>query len=226
MSTNDVTAAESRLGVALPARLRDLYDETDGRFRADGAWWVVWQLDRLVADNESAWREGRLPRSFLAFGDDGTGNPFCVALGDPHDEVLRWSWIDNDVEAVVGSMAEFVRTWVVRARYPCPCCGFLTHDEEPGDFEFCAACGWQDDLSQLRFPTLAGGANRLSLIQAQQVFLNSEQANNVAGFERDLDWRPLDLAIDQIELVVPGKEYGPTYAGDPTTYYYWRRTEG
>jgi hypothetical protein len=186
------------------------------------SWWVVWPLERVIADNEDAWREKRLPASLLAFGDDGTGNPFCAALDDAQDEVLRWSWIDGDVEAVVGSMAEFMREWVVRARYPCPCCGFLTHDEEPGDFEYCTVCGWQDDLSQLRFVSMGGGANRLSLIEAQAEFLATPHRPALDGFERDPASRPFDPAVDTIEVPVRGRDYGTTCADDPTTYYYWR----
>jgi hypothetical protein len=219
-----VSAAERRLGITFPPRLRDVYAEGDGRFRADGQWWVVWPLERLIGDNEAAWRDRRLPSSFLAFGDDGTGNPFCVGLKGAHDEVLRWSWIDNDVVASAGSMAEFLDEWVIVTRYPCPCCGYLTHTAGPGDFEFCDICGWQDDLSQLRFAAMAGGANRASLIEAQMAYLSSAGTMPTPHAERDPAWRPIDLGLDEVESPEPGKDYGLTYADDPTTYYYWRRT--
>jgi hypothetical protein len=48
----------------------------------------------------------------LAFGDDGTGNPFCVDLDGPHDAVVRWNWIELDVEYREGSMADFRSTWL------------------------------------------------------------------------------------------------------------------
>jgi cell wall assembly regulator SMI1 len=73
--------AEGRLGITFPPRLRAVYAEGDGRFRADGQWWVVWPLERLIGDNEAAWRDRLLPSSFLAFGDDGTGNPWIWGLG-------------------------------------------------------------------------------------------------------------------------------------------------
>ena len=41
---------------------------------------------------------------------------------------------------------------------PCPSCGHLVFDEEPGSYSICPVCGWEDDLSQLRFVT-TGGAN-------------------------------------------------------------------
>ena len=52
------------------------------------------------------------------------------------------------------------------AKYPCPCCGFLVFQEEPGSYDICPICFWEDDLSQLRFPKTTG-ANHVSLIEGQ-----------------------------------------------------------
>jgi hypothetical protein len=65
-------------------------------------------------------------------------------------------------------------------RFPCPCCGYLAFSGPPGTHEFCPICGWEDDLSQLRFPGLSG-ANKISLKVAQKIFVafgasNSEKA--------------------------------------------------
>jgi hypothetical protein len=109
-----VQDVERLLAVTLPARLRRVYEESDGRWSDLGQWWVVWQLDRLVEDNERAWADGTLPRHLLAFGDDGTGNPFCVALNSDADEVLRWNFIDLDVEVSEGTMDDFARAWLDR----------------------------------------------------------------------------------------------------------------
>ena len=107
-----LAAAEDRLGLSLPDRVRALYSGGDGRYRSDGQWWVVWPLARLVDENPTAWSQGGLSPSLLAFGDDGSGNPFCVPLDTDDDVVLRWSWIDSDVETREGSFAEFLREWV------------------------------------------------------------------------------------------------------------------
>ena len=45
---------------------------------------------------------------------------------------------------------------------PCPCCGYLVLPEA-GLYDICPICGWEDDISQLRFATMPGGANRPSL---------------------------------------------------------------
>lgn len=86
-------------------------------------------------------------------------------------------------------------------RYPCPCCGYKTFDDEPdGSYEICPVCFWEDDLHQLNHPDDEGGANRVSLIQAQKNFLefgacDREMNKNVrgplAGEERDPNWLPL-----------------------------------
>jgi len=55
--------------------------------------------------------------------------------------------------------------------YACPCCGYLTFDEEPsGTFEICPVCRWEDDNVQFRDPTYEGGANAVSLEQARKNF--------------------------------------------------------
>lgn len=107
-----IADAELQIGRSLPKPLRLIYEGGDGRFRQDGEWWVIWPLDRVIVDNQRAWREGRLPRSLLAFGDDGTGDPFCVRLDEDTNEVLRWSWIDSAPHGSEGTMADFLRSWI------------------------------------------------------------------------------------------------------------------
>jgi hypothetical protein len=111
-SQAQLTKAESALGVTLPLVLRRTYEEGDGAFDDAGQWWVIWPLDRLTSENSEAWTTARLDTSLLAFGDDGTGNPFCVRIDGAPDEVLRWSWIDGEVEHVEGPFAEFTLRWL------------------------------------------------------------------------------------------------------------------
>ncbi len=51
--------------------------------------------------------------------------------------------------------------------YTCPCCGHETFESPPGSFDICPICFWEDDALQLRDPFSAGGANHVSLAQAQ-----------------------------------------------------------
>jgi hypothetical protein len=110
--------------------------------------------------------------------------------------------------------------------FPCPCCGYRVFREEPGSYDICPVCGWEDDLSQLRFPTM-GGANA-PLVECQKDHANPRDWEHPTttpeemGYEQDAGWRPIDLDQDQVQVPLRGVEYGMTYAADRTTYYYWR----
>ncbi|MFF4244373.1 CPCC family cysteine-rich protein [Streptomyces sp. NPDC001822] len=56
--------------------------------------------------------------------------------------------------------------------YPCPCCGHRVLGEMPGSYEICPVCFWEDDGVQSRWPTMAGGANKVSLAEAQRNYRN------------------------------------------------------
>ena len=57
-------------------------------------------------------------------------------------------------------------------RYPCRCCGFLTlSDPSNGSYEICAVCFWEDDPVQNEDPAYAGGANHVSLYEAQRNYV-------------------------------------------------------
>lgn len=121
------------------------------------------------------------------------------------------------------------------ASFPCPCCGYLVFSEEPGSDEICPICFWEDDISQLRFPTRGGGANRPSLQEAQMSFQKCgaceerlvEHVRPVRPNDaRDPLWRPLDAGRDASEIPQPGVDYGNTYPPDSAALYYWRRSAG
>ena len=53
----------------------------------------------------------------------------------------------------------------------CPCCKYNTF--EKGDrlnYSICPICFWEDDTTSFENPEYAGGANRVSLIEAQRNF--------------------------------------------------------
>ena len=113
-------------------------------------------------------------------------------------------------------------------RYPCPCCGQLVFSEPPGSDDICLVCFWEDDLTQLRWPMLAGGANAVSLVDAQQNFANLGAIEErfvgdvrPATVEEPLDpeWRPItDLAV------FGSAEESAPWPDDSTALYYWRPT--
>lgn len=53
--------------------------------------------------------------------------------------------------------------------YMCPCCGYKTIDQ-PNAYEICPICFWEDDCVQLQDPLYEGGANTVSLYDAQRNF--------------------------------------------------------
>ncbi|MBQ7651641.1 MAG: hypothetical protein IJS15_11825 [Victivallales bacterium] len=61
-----------------------------------------------------------------------------------------------------------------KKHYPCPCCGRKVI-ENPGDYEICPVCGWEDDPTQAQDPDFEGGANELSLNQAKKQYRESQK---------------------------------------------------
>jgi Cysteine-rich CPCC len=113
--------------------------------------------------------------------------------------------------------------------FPCPCCGYLVF-AEAGFYEICPICGWEDDTSQLRFPE-THGANHVSLIEAQRNFaaLGARDESYVGRRRRPLPtdkrdplWRPLDLALDDIERPAFGVGYVVAYPPHYEDLFYWR----
>ena len=56
----------------------------------------------------------------------------------------------------------------------CPCCHKYRFDEV-GKYEICPICGWEDDPIARKDPSYAGGANKMSLNEAESVFLNRKK---------------------------------------------------
>ncbi len=57
-------------------------------------------------------------------------------------------------------------------KYKCPCCGNYTFKNEPdGSYDICPVCFWEDDIVQLEDQNYEGGANRVSLLQARNNYL-------------------------------------------------------
>lgn len=64
-------------------------------------------------------------------------------------------------------MLGIIRSRIINSRWRCPCCGYYTLTEEPGSYDICKVCYWEDDLLQRRDEDLEGGANAVSLKQAR-----------------------------------------------------------
>lgn len=54
-------------------------------------------------------------------------------------------------------------------KYTCPCCGYTSLDYKI--YDICDICFWEDDKVQFLDPNFEGGANGISLMQAQKNFI-------------------------------------------------------
>ncbi len=89
--------------------------------------------------------------------------------------------------------------------HPCHVCGYLVFGQPSGSYEICPICFWEDDIVQLAFPDLTGGANKVSLIEAQKNFVahgvadpafTNKVRTPVAQDLQDPFWRPLVQTAD------------------------------
>jgi len=86
--------------------------------------------------------------------------------------------------------------------FPCPCCGYKTFSAQADNsFQLCPVCFWEDDGIQLSYTDYNGGANKVSLYEAQKnyrlfgacekemiQYVRPPQENE----EREPDWKFLD----------------------------------
>jgi hypothetical protein len=115
-----------------------------------------------------------------------------------------------------------------RKSYTCACCGYRTLGRRPGNWDICHICFWEDDPVQLLDPWYRGGANNVSLQEAQQNYAKagvSEQRfkSNVKGVlpgdVRDPSWRPLEES-DRVNVRTPAQLAQENPRG-PWKWYYW-----
>lgn len=92
-------------------------------------------------------------------------------------------------------------------QYTCPACGHIVFNEPPGSYDICPICYWEDDLTQLENFDVAGGANHMSLIEAQNNYESIgaieerlkqyvQKANK--DDKKDPTWRKINLRVDKI----------------------------
>ncbi|WP_439470958.1 CPCC family cysteine-rich protein [Brevundimonas sp.] len=96
----------------------------------------------------------------------------------------------------------------------CACCGYRTLPEGgAGGYEVCPVCWWEDDPVQMASPLLRGGANAVSLAEAQLYFISSGfsdprfTARVRAPTEAeapDPAWRPWESRRDLAGALPPG----------------------
>jgi len=115
------------------------------------------------------------------------------------------------------------------ARFPCPCCGYLTFEGPPGTLDICPVCFWVDNPAALRYATAE--IEGVSLLEAQKTYVRigaceERWLKHVSRprplFKKDASWRPLNLALDTIDTET--EESAENWPDDMERLYYWRDT--
>jgi len=101
---------------------------------------------------------------------------------------------------------------LIMKKYTCLCCGYKTLDEPPpGTYNICPICFWEDDGVQLDDPFYKGGANHVSLIEAQKNFVEfgaceREMLKYVRksseNDEKDKDWNQMEFFDERTDEIV------------------------
>lgn len=116
--------------------------------------------------------------------------------------------------------------------WPCPCCGYRKLDLPSGSYDLCPVCFWEDDGSQLRWPTSTDGPNGISLIEAQRNFVEIGACDPecvvkvrkpTPGEEREPDWRRIDPELDDFEAG-PDDPRNLPWPSKGEDLYWWRPT--
>ncbi|MFQ6346031.1 CPCC family cysteine-rich protein [Pseudomonas sp. R11F] len=109
---------------------------------------------------------------------------------------------------------------------PCPCCGFLTFRGAYGSYNVCALCDWEDDGVQLANPTSDGGANSLSLADAQTIAISKypENIGLVNGYSRSPHWRRMNISELQAANARKALEHWHTIGICEESEAYWSVT--
>jgi hypothetical protein len=117
----------------------------------------------------------------------------------------------------------------VNFAYRCVFCGYRTLTEPPGSHGICPMCRWEDDVYQLRWQYQPGGANKLSLVDAQRTVASygavdetsrDQDCADPTDFLREPGWRPITAGRDSFE---PHDGQLAPWPEDRTVLYWWRR---
>jgi len=123
--------------------------------------------------------------------------------------------------------------------YPCACCGHMAFERQPGSYDVCPICWWEDDEVQLRPNWWNFGGPNKPIRVAQWKYQRRGQLppdavwerEPIEGDVRDPDWYPLpeEAPVEALSAKAPsGREYFDALGEEETDEgypYYWRWTE-
>jgi hypothetical protein len=88
------------------------------------------------------------------------GTPYGAIALASEGRVPRWARQVSD---------DLLRQLREAPRHPCECCGYYTI-LNPGHYDTCDVCGWEDDRCDSNRPEEVSGPNRISLAQGRANF--------------------------------------------------------
>lgn len=164
-----------------------------------------WRVKKRILYNHTYDKQKKFPDeaityshlSFESIEDQVVSARNIMDKEQQHIFEYRLQPIGHNTKPTVGDILVPIST----IKYTCPCCGYKTFEQEPnGSYDICPVCFWEDDPIQLEDPDYEGGANPMSLRQAQSNFLefgacDRDMLPNVrqpsSDEQRDESWRPL-----------------------------------
>jgi hypothetical protein len=93
-------------------------------------------------------------------------------------------------------------------RYHCPCCGYQTLNEGPGEYDLCPVCFWEDDGMHGNDARSVNGPNGITLAEGQRRYRRYgsaalhaiEKARPPTPEEpRDPNWQPVPRPVGEDE---------------------------
>jgi hypothetical protein len=104
-SDASIAETEERLGTRLPDALASMYRATDGVCDRAGQWWVIWPLAQMVEAADWLQNADGYPDRWIAFGDNGAGDPFCFQRDDGSITCLHM--IEQEHQNLASSFTDF-----------------------------------------------------------------------------------------------------------------------
>jgi hypothetical protein len=100
-----IAETEERLGTRLPDALASMYRATDGVCDRAGQWWVIWPLAQMVEAADWLQNADGYPNRWIAFGNNGAGDPFCFQRDDGSVTCLHM--IEQEHQNLASSFTDF-----------------------------------------------------------------------------------------------------------------------
>jgi hypothetical protein len=100
-------------------------------------------------------------------------------------------WKNRQIRLGYKKQAEEFRKKLGPPPYTCPCCGYKTL-RNYAEYDICPICKWEDDPPMRDNPYYTGGANGMSLYDAQQKLLKQDKRKikkRTKNFEKDTEWK-------------------------------------